>query len=232
MKLLRLFPLVLVCQLLAQKKDPALTPSLEEDLKESALDKSEYRIVGQIANKFIVLEHLERVIFLDQHAVHERARFDELMTAFKTKKKQSQTLLLPEIINLTASEFAAFSNVQDFFTELGFAIEEFGTSTIKVSALPQQISSDNLKETILQTVEEIGDFSSSEKSLSLDENVEKALTYLSCRGSVMFGDKLQLLEMEAILELWLKHAKGLTCPHGRPLAFEMSISEMEKRVGR
>jgi len=188
-----------------------------------------YKIIGQAAKKFIILEKDEKIIFLDQHAVHERARYDEFMNILKNKESKSQRLLFPEIINCNSQEFLSIQEHINFFQNIGFEIEEFGNNTFQINSVPQQISEENLKETILKTAEELGEKGESKES---EKNIEKALTYLACRGSVMFGDELNKDELKSIVKKWINSAKGLTCPHGRSLGFEMSVKELEKKVGR
>lgn len=188
-----------------------------------------YRIVGQASKKFLILEKGERVIFLDQHAVHERARYDELIKAYQNKTPQSQKLLLPELLHLSSSESLSLKEYLEDLISMGFELEEFNESDFQVIALPYGVDVHNIKETVLRVCEEL---SSKGESREQDKKMEKALTYLSCRGSIMFGDKLSYDEMKAVVKSWLNYAKGLTCPHGRPLGFEMSVKEMEKKVGR
>ena len=212
--------------LLAPKK--ALDLGFEQQVDEYD-DLGGYRIVGQSAKKFLILEKDDRVIFLDQHAVHERARYDEFMRAYKEKKPESQKLLIPEVVQLSVKEFLSVQEHLEFLERVGFELEEFGNNTFQILAIPVQIPNDNLKEVVVKVCEELGE---SGVSREIDGEAEKALTYLSCRGSIMFGDELSLPEMKAIVKDWLKYAKGLTCPHGRPLGFEMTVKEMEKKVGR
>lgn len=197
--------------------------------QDSSEEQFHYRLIGQAANKFIILETESKVIFLDQHAVHERARYDKYLSAYKNKSQNTQKLLIPEILNLSASDFVSVQSAFSLLSDFGFELSEIGKNTIQVSAVPEHVGLENLQETILTFLSELD---SRGDSRVLDEKLEKALTYLSCRGSVMFGDKLTETEMIEIINMWRSVAKGLTCPHGRPLGFEMSIQELERKVGR
>ncbi len=188
-----------------------------------------YQIIGQTLNKFIILEKEDRVIFLDQHAVHERFRYDEFMKNMKNKTPQSQVLLLPEILEYSSKEFISINEQIEVLKNVWFELEVFGNNTFKITAIPVQIQSDEIGETVIKFCEELSETGESDE---LEGNIEKALTYLACRGSVMFGDVLNDSDLRYIVEKWIKHAKWLTCPHGRPLWFEINEKELEKKVGR
>jgi DNA mismatch repair protein MutL len=188
-----------------------------------------YKIIGQAAKKFIILEKNEIIVFLDQHAVHERARYDDLIKDYKNKEITSQKLLLEEVIQCSHSETLSIKENISILIRMGFDLEEFGGNDFKIIALPIGLSIVNIKETVLRICEELDQKGESREK---DKDIEKALTYISCRGSVMFGDTLGDEELKQIVIYWLKNAKGLTCPHGRPLGFEMTVQEMEKKVGR
>lgn len=202
----------------------------ELNLHESIADPLHgYKIVGQTLKKFIILEKNNTVTFLDQHAVHERARYDTLMQNYKNKTKLSQHLLISEIFECSTQEKLSIEECQKTLQDFGFELEDFGNNTIKINAIPQDISLENIKDTILETCQEL---SLSGQSRKPEQAAEIALTFLSCRGAIKFGDQLSPTELESVVTLWLKHAKGITCPHGRPLGFEMPSKELEKKVGR
>ena len=188
-----------------------------------------YKIVGQASKKFLILEKDERIIFLDQHAVHERARYDELMKSYRSKGSEQQKLLLPELIHLSQKEAVLVNEYMEILNNIGFELEEFGQHDFQLISLPSGIDVHNIKETILKVCNELGEKGESREQ---EKSIEKALTYLSFRGSIMFGDTLSYEEMKSLVKSWLAYAKGLTCPHGRPLGFEMTVKEMEKKVGR
>ncbi|MBI4975442.1 DNA mismatch repair endonuclease MutL [Candidatus Peregrinibacteria bacterium] len=200
-----------------------------EDADNSCQEKSSINSITQIANSYIVAENEDGLVLIDQHAAHERVRYEELMDQFDKKEKQIQSLLIPSQIELSAEEVAIIEDNKNIFIDLGFEIENFGGNTFVVYAVPNFLS----KEDIVEVVKGILDDILQEKNPSkMHGKIEQIITYMACRSAIKFGKKLTPDEMQALIMQMEKLKRPYTCPHGRPTMISLTLNELEKMFGR
>lgn len=200
-----------------------------------------FRILGQAASAYIVLEDETGVKIIDQHALHERTLFEDLMARARSGSTvPSQRLLLPESLELTPAQAAAYSDdtTREILNGLGYETSEFGPRAIAVSAVPHLLKSTRAAELLTEVLDAIAavsvDHPSGRKAPDRTVLWEKAAYVLSCKGAIKAGERLNLEQMVALLKEYFRRvgARGFTCPHGRPLAIELNWDEIERRVGR
>lgn len=199
-----------------------------------------FRIVGQAAGMYILAEDETGLKIFDQHALHERILFEELLARARSGSAASQGLLIPETLELSPAQAAAFGSgeARAVLEELGFAAEPFGPRAIAVSAVPACLKSaqaPGFVREILEALAAVADERASGRKLPNRETLrEKAAYVCSCKGAIKAGERLTPEQMSALLHEY--HARvgmrGYTCPHGRPLAVELTWEELERRVGR
>jgi len=198
-----------------------------EALKRS--DDEELLPVGQINNSYILCQQGDALVIVDQHAAHERIRYEEILADFDAKKKAVQPLLTPEQIEMSHQEAALLEEQKDLLGEMGFELEHFGGSTFSVFAVPGYLVKEDIRATVMGIIDDV---SNNAVKGDLQSRKEKALTYAACRSAVKFGDKLAEEEQKQLCKRLLEMELPYTCPHGRPTMIKMSSDDLEKRFGR
>jgi DNA mismatch repair protein MutL len=186
------------------------------------------RYVGQFANTYLIFEGDDGLILLDQHAAHERIILERLK---KTMGPNiiSQSLLMPEIVNLTPGQITLFSGYIDFLREIGLEVEIFGRDAIVVKAIPAILSQVQVREIISDIADQLGD---QNQMPSLQEKKEKILASLACRAAIKASTVLTSEEVAALCRDLEETPFNLTCPHGRPITINFSLSEIERMFKR
>lgn len=186
--------------------------------------KEDVRILGQLFGTYIVAEYDSNLILIDQHAAHERIIYEEII---KNEKVNSQILLLPLTVQVTASEFAAFEENKEFFDKSGFDAEEFGHNTVKISAIPDNIDIAEAQPYISEALEILAN--GREPAAA---RADKAIYTLACKAALKAGQKLSAEEQKKLCERILMTEGEATCPHGRPVIMKLSKYKIEKQFKR
>jgi DNA mismatch repair protein MutL len=186
------------------------------------------KYLGQFANTYLVFAGDDGLILLDQHAAHERIILERLK---KTMGPQiiSQSLLMPEIVNLTPGQITLFSGYIEFLREIGLEIEIFGRDAIVVKTLPAILSQVQAREIISDIADQLGD---QNQMPSLQEKKEKIQASLACRAAIKANSVLSSEEVAALCRDLEATPFNLTCPHGRPITINFSLSEIERMFKR
>ena len=186
------------------------------------------KYLGQFANTYLVFASDNGLVLIDQHAAHERIILERLK---KTMGPQiiSQSLLMPEIVNLTPGQIALFSGYIDFLREIGLEIEIFGRDAIVVKTLPVILSQIQAREIISDIADQLGE---QNQMPSLQEKKEKILASLACRAAIKANSVLSSEEVAALCRDLEETPFNLTCPHGRPITINFSLSEIERMFKR
>ncbi|MDD4688958.1 MAG: DNA mismatch repair endonuclease MutL [Eubacteriales bacterium] len=187
-------------------------------------EETEYRIIGQLFDTYILIERGGGFVLIDQHAAHERQKYEEL----KTLKTGSQIMLIPAIIKLTPVEFRAVMDNLDMFEEIGFELDDFGNNSIAVRQTPVALESSLIQDIIEEITENI----ITGKKQIRAEVQDRALYTIACKSAIKANRNISHDEMKAIAD-WVFSVKGVnTCPHGRPVSIELTKYEIEKMFGR
>ncbi len=183
----------------------------------------------QVQNRYLVTENDEGLVVIDQHALHERILYEQLRERVLKGVLESQRLLVPEPVTLTAPEASAALDAKDLLAQLGIEIEAFGGDTILVSSYPAMLANLNPGEVLRQVVEQlVVDAKSPDRRDLLDE----LLHMISCKAAIKAGDRLAPEEVTALLEQRHLFQDAHHCPHGRPTALVFSREELDKRFKR
>lgn len=186
------------------------------------------RIIGQAFSTYILLEGNDELYLLDQHAAHERIRYEELKKSYENGESFSQMLLSVIHVDLTSSEYQFALSESDFFERLGFTFEGFGSNSVILRSAPFIDDSSDIKEGFLEILDFIMSGSSGEKKVLADE----ALFRMACRSAVKAHKKLDAKEIEALLSNLSSLENPFTCPHGRPAILKLRRYELEKLFKR
>ena len=196
---------------------------------DSAEEKSGMKAITQVANSYIVAQDEGGLVLIDQHAAHERVRYEELMDQFENQKKSIQPLLVPIQLEFSADEILLIEENKSVFDDLGFEIEPFGGKTFIVNAVPSFFSKEDI-DTVMKGV--LDDIINEKNPSRFQGKTEEILTYMSCRSAIKFGQSLALSEMQVLIDQMCRLKRPYTCPHGRPTMISLTLSELEKMFGR
>lgn len=185
--------------------------------------------IVQIFNSYIVAQNESGLVLIDQHAAHERVRFEELISQFENQEKSVQPLLMALQMELSNEEVSLIKENMDIFNGLGFEIEPFGGNTFVIHAVPVFLAKENMEEVIKGVLDDILNQKNTSK---MHGRREEMLTYMSCRSAIKFGQKLSLIEMQALIMQMEKLQRPYTCPHGRPTMVSLTMDELGKMFGR
>ena len=202
--------------------------NLFEDTEEFK-DKIPYKIVGIAFKTYIILEIKDELYILDQHAAHERIMYEKVKENYYSEgDKDSQLMLLPDIITLTHKEMDIARDNMDKFEKAGFVLEEFGENTIKLTGVPNICLDLDTKELFLETLDEINTVARTAKQ----EIEERFIATIACKAAVKANMALTVEEVESLLDKLLALPNPFTCPHGRPTAIKLSQMDIERKFAR
>ena len=187
-----------------------------------------YRLIGQLFSTYLLLETERRLLVIDQHAAHERLLFDRYCAQIDAQNVVRQPLLVPYVSTLSAEEFSTLLDQQKVLEGIGFDIEEFGPLTVMVRTVPMLLGEPRMDDFLHETLE----FLQNRSTAASSQMLHAQMATIACKAAIKAGDALTQAEIEQLLDLIATHRGALTCPHGRPIYFEMSKYEIEKRFKR
>lgn len=185
-----------------------------------------YMLVGQLFDCYWIVQQGENVFFIDQHAAHERKLYDNIME--KGLNTDSQQLLTPLIVKLTPIEFDTLMSNIKVFNELGFDIDEFGSLTISIRAIPHVLGQPQT----VQFLHDAIDTLLHNGKVSAADVKRRTIIQTACKHAVKAGAMLSNDEIAELLDMYAKSGIPMTCPHGRPVMICMNKSELEKLFKR
>lgn len=192
-------------------------------------ERPTYKFTGIVFNTYIIIEIDNEMYIIDQHAAHERIMYEKVKENYYSEStKDSQMLLLPDIITLTHKEMEIAKDNMDLFKNAGFELEEFGENTIKLTGVPTVCIDIDTKSLFLETLDEINTVARTAKQ----EKEEKFIATVACKAAVKANMVLEKAEVESLMDKLLKLPNPFTCPHGRPTAIKMSKYDIERKFAR
>lgn len=215
----------------AQLCEPMKQP-LDLSENQDFLDKQLYPLgapCGQIHKNYIIAQTVDSLVVVDQHAAHERIIYEKLKAALYEKPLESQLLLIPEIITLTAPLKQALLQHQDSLAKFGLNIEAFGAEAIMVRETPSFLGQFNVQALIKDLADEVY---SDDKANSLERMLNYAAATMACHSSVRSGRQLKAEEMNHLLRQMEALPFSSTCNHGRPTYIELKLNDIERLFGR
>ena len=187
------------------------------------------RFIGQIKSSYLLCEDEKELVFIDQHAAHERVAFEKLKAQYNSQTIKEQYLLIPLALELTSEETVLMEELGKNLSKFGFEIEPFGKTTFVVKAVPQELH-DKITPMLIQSM--LLELKDVPKSLMGQEWVNKILSTIACHSARTAHEKLEREEIFALLKALDRVTSAPHCPHGRPFTFKVPISEIEKKFLR
>ena len=191
-------------------------------------NKHKFEIIGQIFQTYWLIRFEDKLLFVDQHAAHEKVKYERLMASLYNKEIASQLLQPPLICHLTQKEAAALEEYQDYFENLGFSWEDFGSNSIAIRQIPMELYGKNEKlffEDILDELVEDG-------CKGTPEIIQEKIASMSCKSAVKGNQMITYAEMQELLNQLFDLDNPYHCPHGRPTIISMSKADLEKKFKR
>ncbi len=184
----------------------------------------------QVFDSYLVLPEKDRLLIIDQHALHERLNFENLRKELQESNITLQRLVIPIIIEVPSNYSKILEEKKEVFQKIGIDIEPFGDNIFQITSICELYDEEKIKDTIFELLEEMVQGDLFEK-----ENYFESLLSIAtkaCKKSIKAGDKLDPLERIYLIQGFKSLTPPYTCPHGRPILIELTIQQMEKSFRR
>lgn len=188
-----------------------------------------YAVLGQIRGTYILCEGEGSLVFIDQHAAHERILFEKFKEKYENGSMISEKLLLPILIELSVVESCTLDSAGEALKEIGFEIEPAGDKLFAIQSVPSFIDPKDPKEIVRGILDEL---SFLEKQGKGKETIHTLLVTLACHSAVRGNFKLNREEMDKLVEDLIPFHPSITCPHGRPIFFLLPLNELKRQFKR
>lgn len=209
----------------------AVREELSESVKEHSVihfdgDEDVFIPLGAVADCYIVAKKGEDLYIIDQHAAHERVRYDKFCK--RTESMPSQQLLTAEFVEADSSDMQLFSEKEEVFRDLGYIYTEAGPTTLRMEAIPADLPTSHIADSLQEICHILHESPQTDKATLR----HSSLAYLSCHGAVKAGDTLNIREMKELLEALFHTETPYVCPHGRPIIVRFTPGELSKLFKR
>ena len=213
------------------KNEPLFSPPSFQTEEKNAIENfpsigSDFRIIGQLFSTYILAEGDGEFLLMDQHAAHERIRFEEIKNSgYKT---DTQLLLMPISVNLTPTEKELALGKSEFLLDMGFEFEDFGKNAVVLRSLPADCLYEEGSDLFIEMLGILGGNEGGEISAMRD----KAVYTVACRSAIKANLSMSLSELEELFSQAMVLEGISTCPHGRPIWVKLTKYQIEKMFGR
>jgi DNA mismatch repair protein MutL len=206
------------------------SPTVQQSLStaESSSEDDNIEILGQSKDMYIIARRNDDLLIIDQHAAAERIRYEKYLAEWRAHYIPVQPMLLPFTMELVSSKLTLLKDNLALIQEAGLDVEEFGGTTIRITAIPAVLTTNSEIATI---IEKIVDALAEGEKLPRAEKIETIIR-AACRSSIKAGDTLHLNEMKALIRDLFHCNAPYTCPHGRPTLLRLSHNDLQKHFGR
>ena len=187
-----------------------------------------FKMIGQVFDTYWLIEYEDKLFIIDQHAAHEKVKFERFMKQYHEKSLVTQNLMPPIIVSLSGQEETVYKEYASVFEELGFEVEPFGGSEYALRSVPVDLYGCGEKELFLSVLDDLleggvrGDLTA----------VREKIASMSCKAAVKGNNRLSTQEAHKLIDELLTLDNPYNCPHGRPTIISMSKYEMEKKFKR
>ncbi len=192
------------------------------------LGYSGLRLIGQFLNLYLLCEHEEQLVVIDQHAAHERILYQQLRTAYEQQAVAVQNLLFPVTVELGPDHADILEQEAEAVAALGLTVEFFGDTTWVIKAVPALVDKVSPQEVLFDILNGLAARSGSSRSEAVPECIDNLLASMACKAAIKSGNRLHPEEMLALLRQMEQSEFFSHCPHGRPVLKIFSRSDVEK----
>jgi len=184
---------------------------------------------AQLHQTYIVSQTEDGLVIVDQHAAHERLVYERMKKDFLENHVKSQSLLIPEVVELPQDDFLTIEPHLDDFKSFGLVIESFGECALLVREMPALLDQSNAQALVQAIVDALKEMDHKD---TLKEHMQEVLASMSCHGSVRSGRPLNAQEMNDLLRQMEATPHTGQCNHGRPTYIKLALKDIEKLFGR
>ena len=185
---------------------------------------NEIIIVGKIFNTYLIIQWGDNIYLMDQHAGHERIRYEKLKAEYETSSIVVQPMLIPYVLTLNSEDCRIIEANLDAIRSVGFDIDEFGDRSYKISAVPVIVDGIDFDKFFSMFLAE----KLNKSKITEAELVKDSLMQMACKSAIKGGDDLSKNEIELLLKEMQEQNVVLFCPHGRPVIVRITKNEIEK----
>ena len=203
--------------------------NLFEEKLLSMQNRSRYRIIGQVFDTYWLIQFEDKLFIIDQHAAHEKVKYERLMKQFYEKSVVSQRLMPAIIVSLTGQEESILHTYEDAFAQLGFEIDAFGGNEYALRSVPVDLYGCSERELFLAVLDELSQETGNRGSFQV---IEEKIASMSCKAAVKGNNRLSFQEAEKLIDELLTLDNPYNCPHGRPTIITMTETDLEKKFKR
>lgn len=189
--------------------------------------RKKFRILGQVFETYWLIVYEDKLLMVDQHAAHEKVKYESLMKNQREGTVISQNLYPPLVISLSGREQEVLARYKDAFESLGFEWEDFGGNEIRICSAPAELYVNTMKDMFLEVLDEL-----LTGGAYRVQSVEDRIATMACKAAVKGNSLMSLQEAEALLDELLTLDNPYFCPHGRPAIISFSKKELEKKFKR
>lgn len=202
---------------------------VDEEYKKAKVEQSDFaedeiKIIGKFFNTYLAVEWGSNLYLIDQHAGHERLKYDKLKEEYKNKNLVIQPMLIPFVLSLNPEDSQIVNDNLDAIRSVGFDIDEFGDRTYKISSVPAVVSDIDFNKFFSMFLAE----RLNKSKITEDELLKDSLMQMACKSAVKGGDDLSKAEINKLFADMNNTGAVLFCPHGRPVVVRITKSEIEK----
>ena len=190
---------------------------------------SSMTVLGQILGCYLVCVSDNGLSLIDQHAAHERVAFEKLRRQLSGGAVATQSLLIPQTLELSAGELLLLERKLPVLERFGFMLEPFGPNCFAITAAPALLPEGDYTQTVRQMIAELAEVGESEK---LRQHLEERLATIACHSVIRANRKLEPDEMRALLTDLDQTDHATQCPHGRPVLIEFSRADLDRLFKR
>ena len=187
-------------------------------------------VAMQLFDTYLLVPEEDRLLIIDQHALHERLNYDALVAELNDHDYAGQQLAVPILIDVTPASSKILDSNVDVFSKLGIEIEAFGGSTYQVTAVCHLYEESKIADAIYKILDELAQGNLFDREEFMADFLRLATE--ACRASVRAGDRLTQEEKQGLIEGFRRMRPPYTCPHGRPIITELTLHQMEKSFRR
>jgi DNA mismatch repair protein MutL len=183
--------------------------------------------VWQSHDKYLLLPIRDGILVVDQHAAHERVRYEEVQDMLTRDGSASQQLLMPLTVDLSPVEMQAFQSAEGMFRQLGFGVREFGPATLLVESIPPELRNWGDGDIFYQILSDLID-----ELEARSETRDAMAASMACHTSIRSGERLDPREMTSLVNRLLAAREPFACPHGRPILVKITLTELDRLFHR
>ena len=214
-----------------ENKGPANTFTQMNFFEEKIIkqeNKDKFEILGQVFQTYWIVRFEDKLLFVDQHAAHEKIKYENLLSSFHTGEIVTQSLQPPLVLHLTQKEETALNEYHEYFENLGFVWEDFGSHSIAMREMPLELYGKSEKrffEDILDELVENG-------CKGTPDVIQEKIASMACKSAVKGNQSMNHAEMKELLVQLFTLDNPYHCPHGRPTIISMNKADLEKKFKR